>query len=98
MLNLHFAGIPLALIKRIKSGVKRAKYSKQLKAFALTLQFYSSKAYNYVRQTFNLGLPHPSVIRSWYTKIPAEPGFTDLSFRALSVAAKKQKLKLFVLL
>ena len=94
VLNLHFTGIPLALIKRIKSGVKRVKYSKELKAFALTLQFYSSKAYSYVRQTFNLALPHPSIIRSWYTKIPAEPGFTDLSFRALSVAAKKSKNKL----
>ena len=62
--------------KQKKSG-KGVKYSPELKRFALTLQFYSTRAYNFVRKTFNLGLPNTSTITSWYSKIPAEPGFTE---------------------
>lgn len=66
---------------------KGCKYS-QLKSLTLTLQFYSAKAYDFVRKTFNLALPHPVQIRKWYTKIPAEPGFTEPSFQTL--AQRKQ--------
>ena len=50
----------------------------------MTLKFYSSKAYKFVRETFALGLPHPSTIRTWYGAINADPGFTQASFSALS--------------
>ncbi|CAH0718944.1 unnamed protein product, partial [Brenthis ino] len=36
------------------------KYPPQLRAFAITLHFYSAKAFAYVRNKFNLALPHPS--------------------------------------
>ena len=49
----------------------------------MTHQFYSSKAYKFVRKTFNLALPHESQIRKWYAKIPADPGFTEPAFNAL---------------
>ncbi len=65
-----------------KSG-KGCKYSPELKSFALTLQFYSSKAYEFVRKTFDLALPHQVQVRKWYSKIPAEPGFTEPTFQAL---------------
>lgn len=42
---------------------RKKKYSPELRTFALTLQFYSSKAYRYVRKTFNNLLPEPSTIR-----------------------------------
>ena len=70
---------------------KGCKYMPELKAFALTLQFYSTKAYNFVRKTFNLALLHPVQIRKWYTKVPAEPGFTEPAFKALEVKAKGTK-------
>lgn len=62
--------IPVAIMRRAvksaKSGLApRGKIPKEIKEFALTLQFYSSKAYNYVRRTFGLALPHPSTIRKW---------------------------------
>jgi hypothetical protein len=63
---------------------KGCKYSPKLKSFALTLQFFSSKAYDFVLNTFNLALPHPVQIRKWYTKVPVEPGFTQPAFEALS--------------
>ena len=83
ILNSKFSGVTQDLFNRIKN-VKKGKgrkYSPLLRSFALTLQFYSTKAYNFVRRTFNLALPHQRQIRKWYSHIPAEPGFTEPSFR-----------------
>ena len=92
MLERNFSDVPIALFKRMASNAgKGCKYTPELKAFALTLQFYPTKAYNFVRKTFNLALPHPVQIRKWYTKIPAEPGFTEPAFKALEVKAKRTK-------
>ncbi|CAB3979235.1 DNA transposase THAP9 [Paramuricea clavata] len=67
MLEHNFSGVPVALLKRmnLRSG-KGSKYSPELKSFALTLQFYSSKAYEFVRETFNLALPHQVQVRKWF--------------------------------
>lgn len=48
------------------SGESVRSYPSELCAFALTIQFYSSKAYDYVRQTSNKCLPHPWTISSRY--------------------------------
>ncbi|KAF0752817.1 THAP-type domain-containing protein [Aphis craccivora] len=45
------------LNRSLKSN--NAKYSPAIRSFALTLQFYSAKAFNYVRKTFKNLLPHP---------------------------------------
>ena len=84
MLESNFSGVSFALLKRmnLKSG-KGSKYSPELKSFALTLQFYSSKASEFVRKTFNLAIPHQVQVRKWYAKVPAEPGFTNPAFQAL---------------
>lgn len=75
-----------------KSG-KGVKYPPTLRSFALTLQFYSTKAYDFVRKTFNLALPHAAQIRKWYSKIPADPGFTEPAFQALSAKVNDAKEK-----
>ena len=62
---------------------KNATYPDELKSFTITLRFYSTKAYNFVRETFKLALQHPSVIRRWYSSIPGSPGFTQSAFLAL---------------
>ena len=86
VLQSTFSGVSLAVMKRIvnrKSAIPtRASYPEELKAFALTLSFYSMKAYNYVRETFQLALPHPSTIRQWYRGVNGRPGFTAESFAA----------------
>ncbi|KAG1655031.1 DNA transposase THAP9 [Nymphon striatum] len=84
-LHQSLSGVSLALMDRIisKKKGKGGKYPPELKSFALTLQFYSSKAYEFVRQTLNLALPHQSHIRKWYSKIPAAPGFTQPAFVAI---------------
>ena len=95
LLEKSISGAPLDLMKRItyqNSGRKPGSYSPELRSFAMTLKFYSAKAYRYVRKSFNLGLPHPSVIRGWYSAIDAEPGFTAPAFSALAakvLAAKR---------
>ena len=65
ILSQTFSGASLDLMKRMTSG-KGCQYPPELKSFALTLQFYSAKAYEFVRRTFNLALPHQSQIRRWY--------------------------------
>ena len=89
-----FDGVPLELMKRLVNGRKNGKgckYSPELRNLALTLQFYSSKAYEFVRRSFNLGLPHQCQIRRWYGGIHAEPGFTEPAFRALLVKVEDEK-------
>ena len=96
MLQRSFSGVPLALLKRMTSAKKSGKglkYSPELKSFALTLQFYSSKAYEFVRKTFNLALPHQAQIRKWYGKVHAEPGFTEPAFTALAAKVEEAKQK-----
>ena len=44
---------------------------------------YSAKAYRFVRQSFELGLPYPGVIQKWYSSISGDPGFTRQVFVAL---------------
>ena len=96
-----FSGISNEIFQRLKKQKKSGsglKYTPELKSFALTLQFYSSKAYQFVRKMFKFALPHPNVISSWYSKIPAEPGFTEPAFKALSLKveeAKKQSKEVF---
>ena len=91
-LESTITGVPLEVLKRIKSNkvgkLSREAYHPDLVKFALTLQFYSLKAYNYVRKHFDLALPHASTIRRWYSSIGGCPGFTDEAFVSL-----KQKVE-----
>lgn len=72
-------------MKRFLKGPSRQKYTPQLRAFALTLHFYSTKAYNYVRSKFNRSLPHPATVSKWYRSVNAAPGFTEESLNALKM-------------
>ena len=55
----------------------------ELRVFASTLHFYSPKAYDFVRQTFNKALPHESTIRKWFSNISGSPGFSTAAFELL---------------
>lgn len=70
--------------------VSNRKFSPEIRAFALTLHFYSGSAYNYVRQQFNNLLPHPATIRKWYTVVDGTPGFTAQSFKAIQERNNEQ--------
>ncbi|KMQ85163.1 thap domain-containing protein 9-like protein [Lasius niger] len=82
-----------------KQGISKAKYPAALRSFAMTLHFYSPKAYEFVRQKFCKALPDPNTLRSWYSSIDGTPGFTFESFEALKkkvVASKKSNKKVLV--
>jgi hypothetical protein len=64
---------------------KNAKFTPELRAFALTLNFYSPRAYNNVRSTFNNLLPHPVTINKWYSSVNGDPGFTEEAFEAIKL-------------
>ncbi|XP_050059744.1 uncharacterized protein LOC114122615 [Aphis gossypii] len=81
------AGSLMEIVKRKLSG-KKTEFSEELQKFAVTLQYYSSKAYNFVRKQFSNILPHPRTISNWYQNISGEPGFTNESFQTL-----KQKVQ-----
>lgn len=83
-------GVPDELMRKAvrnkSKNISKSKYPEVLKAFATTLQFYSTKAYNYVRRTFHLALPHPSTIRRWYQFCTTKPSTASLgSHRKLSM-------------
>ena len=69
--------------KNLETG---SRYSKDIKEFAISLHFYSPRAYKFVRKT--LHLPHPATLRSWAGNVVCEPGF--LSNVISSVSAKLQ--------
>ena len=87
MLEASFSGVPKQVMQRIlrrqHNSKFRAEYPDELKSFAMTLQFYSARAYQYVRRTFDLALPTPRQIRAWYGGVNGEPGFTQSAFSAL---------------
>ncbi|CAB3242046.1 unnamed protein product [Arctia plantaginis] len=65
------------------------KYSEELRKFALTLHFYSPKAYEFIRKTYNTCLPHTRTLSKWYQHIDAEPGFTKEAFDTLKRKVKE---------
>ncbi|KAM7294817.1 hypothetical protein ISCGN_024322 [Ixodes scapularis] len=77
--------------------LKRVRHNKNactedVRKFALTLHFYSAKAYSFLRK--HVKLPHPSTLRKWAAVVDARPGFTQQSFE--KVAQEAQKGPLFV--
>ena len=76
-LRLNFNEESMVLIENeFKANSKSSKgmrYSEELKSFAVTMHFYSSQAYSYLRKFFTL--PHPSTIRKWASSINCLPGF-----------------------
>lgn len=80
--------------QRYRTDIKRGGrkcYPPSLRAFALTLNFYSPKAYNFVREQFGLSIPHAATLRSWYHEIKVEEGFTEESFTTLKYKSLEYK-------
>lgn len=76
-------------MEAIETGKIKGQYPPQLRAFAMTINFYSPKAYRYIRSTFKNRLPAPSTIRSWYSTTSGSPGCTQ---EAVEVLRKKAEV------
>lgn len=55
------------------------------------MNFYSPRAYEYLRNKFNSNLPSIRTIRCWYSSINGSPGFTNEAFDALRQRAEIMK-------
>lgn len=75
---------------------KRQKFPIVVRKFAQRIHFYSAMAYNVVREEF--AMPAPSTLRTWTSKIDAEPGWTSLSFVALEQLVSSMDKQLHVTL
>lgn len=91
LLNSNF-GKHKELIKNFckkNTGRKVTKlYSLEIRKFAVTLNFYSPKAYEFVRREFNSILPCPRTLSKWYSHVDAEPGFTKEALNTLTLTCK----------
>jgi hypothetical protein len=75
-----FGSIPAELLRRKLLASSKEVYSDVTRSFAMTLHFYSAKAYNFVRSSFGNALPHPATLRTWYRAVDGKPGFTEEAF------------------
>lgn len=84
------------------SGIEtEKKYPEEVRKFALTLRFYSQRAYNYVRDKFHNNLPHPRTILKWYQQsdVQTKSGICTRSFELIKDKVdelKKEGKKLYV--
>lgn len=90
ILDHNFSGIAKKLIE---SHIANAKvqpnlnhYSDEVKQFAMTLHYYSPKAYEFVCQV--LKLPHTSRIWHWAASVNCEPGYLTDVIKLIGLAAK----------
>lgn len=82
--------LEIQLTNNTKTG---KNYTDVVKKFALTLQFYSSRAYEFVRSSFNNNLPHIGTIRRWLSTVDGNPGISKEALATLKYkieVAKKE--------
>lgn len=67
----------------------REKYPEKVRHFCLGLHYFSPRAYEHVRRTFNNHLPHERTIRRWYqnSNIQNEPGIHQETVQRLKKIA-----------
>lgn len=67
------------------------RYSDEIKEFALTVYFYSPRAYRYIRSI--IPLPNPSLVRKWSASIQCDPGFIKEVFASLTHEVTNSPIK-----
>ncbi len=89
--------IPAGILKRMQVKGKsplvgpKSAISEEMKKFASTLHFYSTKAYDFVRKSFHKALPHPSTIRKWTSALQCDSGFSAPAFETLKQRVQQAK-------
>ncbi len=81
------------VISTEQAGIMHAAFDMQheVKEFALTLYYYSPKAYKYVRSI--IPLPNPSLLRKWSSSVSCEPGFFKEAFTGLASEVSHDAIK-----
>lgn len=80
------------LHRGIKSG---QKYSEKIRHFCLALVYFSPRAYEHIRKTFNNHLPNIKTIRNWFANsdIKSDPGLQPDHLDRLKKIAKDYEAK-----
>lgn len=82
-----------SVITQIRKGKVGNMYTPEVRTFALTLHFYSPRAYRYVRDKFKDKLPSPRTLRKWCESVDGDPGITKESLNVLNVTIKDYQAK-----
>ncbi|XP_041795384.1 uncharacterized protein si:ch73-130a3.4 isoform X2 [Chelmon rostratus] len=64
-----YSDLPIHLLSKQSN-----EYTKDQRDFAITLYLHGPKAYNYLRETLNINLPHPHTLQRWMSSADAKPG------------------------
>ena len=78
-----------------KRGILKntAPYSKRLMVFCLTLQGYSTRAYKFLRRSFENCLPHLNTLKNYRNKVDGSPGFSSPALQMIKNKANELKDK-----
>lgn len=62
------------------------QYNENVRMFALTVNYYSPRCYKYIRDKFDLHLPHKKTLQKWYanSNVSGNPGFYKQSIEILT--------------
>lgn len=71
------------IFKQLLCTKQPKSYPHELKNFALTVNFYSPKSYNYIRSLNPAMLPHPRTIQKWLQVVECGPGFQVEALKVL---------------
>ena len=92
-LQEKFPGISADIIKNHFANKDKKpqghRHSDEAKKFALTLNFYSPRAYEYVRKIFSL--PVARSISYWTSSVDCDPGFFDDVFDHIEKLIQKDR-------
>lgn len=84
----------LEILKCLKIGRKNTLFfTEAIRTFAITMHFYSPRAYKFLRDKFNKHLPSAVTIRKWYSNCTSggEPGINKHSLKVLGALANDFK-------
>lgn len=78
------------LLMVLHGGIQGEKYSEETRHFCLALNYYSPRAYEYVRKVFHNHLPHPKTIQRWYANsdVRDDPGLQKDTMNKLKKIAQ----------
>lgn len=90
-LETSFEGVAKEILLRARSR-RNCRICDDLRSFVMTLLFYSAKAY-FVCDSLGMWKNTIKAIKSWYSSIHADPGFTDASFAALQSHVEERSIR-----
>lgn len=69
------------------------EYTKDYRELALTLHLHGPKAYNYLRESQRLPLPHPHTLQRWLRSVDDKPGLNKMMLDMLERRCQEDQAK-----